>query len=98
MLVTKTIREALDLGRLNLPASPKVIELIAENYTDMDGEASLRITAVIDEDTDLDRINGRNVGLLKAKIHQSLQQHGIELFPYIFIAKPSELATEEQAA
>ena len=98
MPVAQAIHEALDLGSLNLPESPKVIELIPENYTDMDGEASLRITAVIDEATDLDRIDGRNVGLLKAEIHRSLQQHGIELFPYIFIAKPSELAAEEQHA
>ncbi len=98
MPVTEAIREALDLGTLHLPESPKVIELIPENYTDMDGEASLRITAVIDEDTELDRIDGKNVGLLKTEIHRSLQQHGIELFPYIFIAKPSELATEEQDA
>ncbi len=98
MPVAQAIHEALDLGRLNLPASPKVIELIPENYTDMDGEASLRITVVIDEATDLDRIDGSNVGLLKAEIHRSLQQHSIELFPYIFIAKPSELATEEQDA
>ena len=98
MPVTEAIREALDLGTLHLPESPKVIELIPENYTDMDGEASLRITAVIDEDTDLDRIDGKDVGLLKAEIHRGLQQHGIELFPYIFIAKPSEIAMEEKDA
>ncbi|MEZ6130662.1 MAG: hypothetical protein R3C59_18405 [Planctomycetaceae bacterium] len=98
MPVAQVIQEALDLKRLNLPESPKVIDLIVENYTDMDGEASLRITAVIDEATDLDQIEGGNVGRLKAEIHRSLQQRGIELFPYIFIAKPSELATEEQDA
>lgn len=98
MPVTEVLREALDLQKLNFPESPKVIELITENYTDMDGEASLRITAVIDEDTDLDRIDGKNIGLLKAEIHRSLQKHGIELFPYTFIAKPSELTTEEQDA
>jgi hypothetical protein len=98
MSVAQAIHESLELGRLNLPESPRVIELIPENYTDMDGEASLRITAVIDEATDLDRIDGRNVGLLKAEIHRSLQQHGIELFPYIFIAQTSELAAEEQDA
>ena len=61
MSVAQAIHEALELGRLNLPESPRVIELIPENYTDMDGEASLRITAVIDEATDLYRIDGRNV-------------------------------------
>jgi len=98
MPVTEAIREALNLSRLNLPESPKVLDLIAENYTDVDGEASLRITAVIEEDTDLDNFDGSNIGRLKTEIHRALQQHGIELFPYIFIAKPSELSPEEQDA
>ena len=99
MAVTDAIREALDLNNLNLPASPKVIGLTVENFTDMDGEASLRITAVIDDNTDLDNIDGKGVGDMKAEIRRSLEEHGIPLFAYIFIATPSELeeeAKEEQ--
>ena len=96
MAVADAIREALDLNNLNLPASPKVIGLSVENFTDMDGEASLRITAVIDDNTDLENIDGKGVGAMKAEIHRSLQQHGIQLFPYIFIATPSELEEEKQ--
>ena len=96
MAVTDAIREALDLSNLNLPVSPKVIGLSAEDYTDMDGEPSLRVTAVIDEATDLNHIDGRGVGDMKEEIRRSLEAHGITLFPYIFIAKPSELADDEQ--
>ena len=96
MAVADAIREALDRNNLNLPASPKVIGLSVENFTDMDGEASLRITAVIDDNTDLENIDGKGVGAMKAEIRRSLQQHGIELFPYIFIATPSELEEEKQ--
>lgn len=96
MAVTDVIREALDLKKLDLPASPKVIDLIVENYTDMDGEASLRVTAVIDEDTDLEHLDGKDIGDLKAEIRRRLLQHGIELFPYTFLAKPSELKPDAQ--
>ncbi len=96
MAVADAIREALDLNNLNLPASPKVIGLSVENFTDMDGEASLRITAVIDDNTDLENIDGKGVGAMKAEIRRSLQHHGIQLFPYIFIATPSELEEEKQ--
>ncbi len=91
MPVTDATRDALDLDKLSLPPSPKVVRLDIEDFTDMDGEASLRVTAVIDEDTNLERVRGKDVGDLKAEIRRSLQQHGIDLFPYIFLAKPSEL-------
>ncbi len=91
MPVTDATRDALDLGKLKLPPSPQVVRLDVEDFTDMDGEASLRVTAVIDEDTKLEEVSGKDVGDLKAQIRRSLQQHGIELFPYIFLAKPSEL-------
>lgn len=96
MAVADAIREALDLNNLNLPASPKVIGLNVEDFTDMDGEASLRITAVIDDNTDLENIDGKGVGAMKAEIRRSLQQHGINLIPYIYIATPSELEDDEQ--
>jgi hypothetical protein len=59
------------------------------------GEASLRILAVIDEDTDLSNVSGEDVGELKSVIRESLRNHGITVFPYIFLAKPSELLDVE---
>ncbi len=91
MAVTAEIHEALDLSKLHLPASPQVIQLIAENDEGTDGEPALRITAVIDESTDLDQLSGRDIGELNFLIRQSLRQYGILLFPYIYIVKPSEL-------
>lgn len=95
MAITDLTRDALDLHRLQLPASPKVIRLDVEDYFDKDGEPSLRVLAVIDEATDLDHIDGRGVSQLKMAILESLQQHGIDLFPYIFLAKQSELAGDD---
>jgi hypothetical protein len=91
MAVTDTTLDALDLNKLKLPPSPKVIRLEVEDFTDMDGEPGLRILAVIDEDTDIEQVRGRDVTRMKMAIHDSLLQHGIDLFPLVFIAKPSEL-------
>ncbi len=95
MAVTAEIHEALDLSKLKLPASPRVIQLIPEDDEGTDGEPALRITAVIEESTDLDQLNGHDIGEMKFVIRESLRQHGISLFPYIIIVKPSELVDDE---
>ena len=86
----KTV-EALDLKTLDLPPSPPVMRLEAEDYTDSDGEPSLRILVVLDEGTDISKVSGEDVGELKSVIRDSLRKHGVTVFPYIFLAKPSEL-------
>ncbi len=95
MAMTAEIHEALDLDKLKLPASPRVIQLIPEDDEGTDGEPALRITAVIDESTDLEQLNGHDIGEMKFVIRESLRQHGISLFPYIIIVKPSELEDDE---
>ena len=92
MAVAAKIRKALDLKKLRLPPSPVVNRLEVEDYTDWTGDPALRVLLVIDEATDVDHINGADVSNLKAAIRESLQKNGISLFPYIFVAKPSELA------
>lgn len=95
MAVTAEIHDALDLTKLRLPSSIPVEQIDVEDYVDMDGEPALRIEVIIAESTDLEQISGRDVGELKSSIHASLRQHGIRLFPYIFIAKPSEMGDDE---
>jgi hypothetical protein len=98
MLVDKRVKAALDLKRLKLPAYPRVLRLEAEDYTDSSGDDSLRILAVIDDATELKPEIGPAVLDLKRAIRASLQKNGITVFPYIFLAKPSELTdaiTEE---
>jgi hypothetical protein len=92
MVPDKRVKAVLNLKRLKLPAYPKVLRLEAEDYTDWSGDDALRILAVIDEETDLGPGIGRAVGTMKQLIRDSLRQHGVEVFPYVFIAKPSELA------
>ena len=91
MPVDQNTIDALDLKRLPLPHSPHVTKLEAEDYTDSSGEPSLRILVTLDETTDIGRVSGEDVGELKSVIRESLRNHGINVFPYIFLAKPSEL-------
>lgn len=86
------VKKALDLKTLKLPPSLPVTRLEAEDYTDWSGEPSLRVLAVLDESVDVEKVSGEAVGDFDAAIHDSLRKHGITLFPYIFFAKPSELA------
>lgn len=95
MAVTAEMKDALDLSKLSLPASPRVTQLIVGDDEGTDGEPALRITAVIDESTDLNQLSGHDIGELNFVIRQSLRQHGIPLFPYIYIVKPSELQDDE---
>ncbi len=59
---------------------------------EMTGDPALRIQVVLDEDTVIDADHIEPICDLKRAIHDSLLQHGITLFPYIFLIKPSELA------
>ena len=88
-------RQPSDLKGLALPASPSVVRLLVEDYTDSEGEPTVRVLAVLDEKTDLKKVGGAAVGELKSAIRAGLQRSGITAFPYIFLAKPSELVEEE---
>ena len=92
MPVDANTREAIDVRNLRLPPSPPVVEVRVEEYTDSSGEPALRVTVVLDESADVEKESGETIGDLKSAIRQSLREHGVTLFPYIFLVKPSELA------
>ncbi len=85
MATTDVTREALDFRNLHLPPALKVLRLDVEDFTDHDGEASLRINAIVDESVDPSTISGRDVTDFKMSIGESLRSHGISLFPYVFM-------------
>ena len=69
-----------------------MLEVEAEDYIDSTGEPALRVQVILDESVDIDTMRGDQVGELKFAIRDSLRRHGVTLFPYIFLAKRSELA------
>jgi hypothetical protein len=91
MAVDQKIRCALDLKSLSFPPSIPVLAIDVEDYTDWTGDPALRVSVTVDESVDEESISGEDVGNLKDSIYKSLRDHGITLFPYIFLAKPSEL-------
>ncbi len=92
MTVDQRTLEALDLKSLSLPPNPSVVAVEAEDYTDSSGEPALRVLVTLDEATDIENFRGDDISTLKSAIRESLRRHGVTLFPYIFLAKPSELA------
>jgi len=84
-------RQALELKKLNLPPTIGVSRVEVEDYTDATGDDALRVLVVLDEDVEVDKVTGQEALKLTSAIHDSLQAHGIRLFPYIFFAKQSEL-------
>jgi len=96
MSLNEKTREALDLKTLGLPSSPPVTDLTFEEYTDSTGDPALRVWVTIAESTDLEKVPADAIGDLKFAIRDSLRKHGITIFPYIFLAKPSELAGSDE--
>jgi hypothetical protein len=91
-----TLQQALDLKQLKLPPGLMVLSIAVEDYTTWDGDPALRVSVVIDENTDVDHISGAMVNEFMRTVRDSLKRHGINLFPYFFFAKPSELADSDE--
>jgi hypothetical protein len=98
MPVDKKVRNALRLKNLDLPPGPRVLAVEVEDYVNWEGEDALRVWVTIAEDTtDEELLDGRSGLRLTGAIHDSLLKHGVTLFPYIRVRKPSErLADQEE--
>ena len=91
MAVDQKTRESLDLKVLKLPKEIPVTKVFAEEYIDSTGDEALRVQVILDESVDVEHVDGRAVDELDDAIRESLRNHGVTLFPYIFFAKQSEL-------
>jgi hypothetical protein len=92
----RALRRALNIKSFPLPTGLAVTRLEAEDYTDSTGEPSLRVVVILDESVDVEKLTGEAIGDLKFAIRESLRKNGITVFPYIFLAKPSELADTDE--
>jgi hypothetical protein len=91
MPVDQAVREALDLSKLRFPSNLPVIGIDAEDYTDSTGDEALRVRVLVDESVDVGKGMGDAVWQVKTAIRDSLRARGVTRFPYIFLAKPSDL-------
>jgi hypothetical protein len=92
----RKIQDALKLSKLKskLPKDPKVVDIRIEDYVDTDKEDALRVTVVIDEDVDVEKVSGQDITDMKSAIRHRIRELGAELWAYIQIAKQSELDEE----
>ena len=93
MAVDQKIRESLRLSDLKtkLPSNPRVVDIGVEDYVDTDGEDALRITVILDEGVEVEKLRAEDTIALKSAIRQRIREQGVELWPYIRLAKQSEL-------
>ena len=91
----KKINRLLDPKRL-LPPGSRVLKIEAQNYVDSLGEDSLRIDVLLDDSITDDEIAQNRLRPIDDAITGALRKAGVQLFPYIFWARESELAEEEE--
>jgi len=96
MPLTVDIHDALDLTKLSVPPGMHILKIEAEDYTDWDGDPALRISVLLDDSTDVEKIRGGDISKFKLAVYDNLLKYGINLFPHFKFAKPSELAEEDE--
>ena len=98
MPVDQRIVDALKLSDLKpkLPRNPRVVDIRVEDYVDADGEDALRVTVILDERVKIEKVSGQDISDLKSAIHDRIRELGVELWPYIFLAKQSELDEDDE--
>ena len=98
MPVDQKIVDALKLSDLKpkLPRNPRVVDIRVEDYVDTDGEDALRVTVILDEKVNVEKLRAEDTGALKTTIRNRIRELGVELWPYIFVAKQSELEEDDE--
>jgi hypothetical protein len=98
MPVDQKIVDALKLSDLKpkLPRNPRVVDIRVEDYVDTDGEDALRVWVILDEGVDVEKFRGEDIIALKSAIHDRIRELGVELWPYIRMAKQSELDEDDE--
>src|SRR5580692_7676007 len=92
------VQDALKPSKLRskLPRNPKVVDIRVEEYVDTDGEDALRVTVILDEKVEVEKLSGNDITDLKMAIHDRIRQQGVELWPYVRFAKQSELDEDDE--
>jgi len=98
MPVDQKIQDALKLSKLKskLPRNPRVVDIRVDEYVDTDGEDALRVTVILDESVNVEKFRGEDITALKTAIHNRIRELGVELWPYMRLAKQSEIDELEE--
>lgn len=91
MSITQTAQDVLRSQRFEYPLHCPVVRIDVEDFIETTGDDALRVLVVIDESAEIEGVSGQETGEFKAAIRERLVESGINRFPYVFLAKPSEL-------
>jgi len=94
MAVDERVKDALRLENLSVPPELPVISISVEDYVDWTGDDALRVSVLLSEDFDEFKDTGEAAIKFNMSILDSLIEHGIELHPYVWFMKPSDLLPE----
>jgi hypothetical protein len=70
---------------------PRVVDNRVEEYVDTSGEDALRVTVVLDEDVEVEKLKAEDITAMTREIRARVRDQGFELWPYIQFVKQSEL-------
>ncbi len=93
MAVDQKILDVLKLSDLKpeFPRNPRVVDLRVEEYVDTSGDDALRIWVILDEGVKVEKLKAEDTTALKNVIRNRIRGLGVELWPYVHLAKQSEL-------
>jgi hypothetical protein len=96
--VDQKIRDALKLSKLKtkLPKNPRVVDIRVEEYVDTSGEDALRVTVVLDENVEVEKLKAEDLTAMAREIRARVRDQGFELWPYVQFIKQSELDAENE--
>jgi hypothetical protein len=98
MAVDQKIRDALKLSKLKtkLPKNPRIVDIRVEEYVDTSGEDALRVTVVLDEGVQVEKLRAEDITAMTREIRARVRDQGFQLWPYIQFVKQSELDEDDE--
>jgi hypothetical protein len=90
MVDTQAIDKALQLNELTLPPGLRITDIVWDWFEDSDGEQTLEIIVVLDDETTDREIEQAPIHEIKRAIIDSLAEQGVSFFPYFYFERESE--------
>jgi hypothetical protein len=72
------------------------VDIRVEDYVDTDGEDALRVTIILDEKVNVEKLSAEDITAVTSTIRNRIRELGVELWPYLFFAKQSELDEDDE--
>src|SRR5438067_9467000 len=81
---------------LQLPKTPRVLDVKVEPHVDSTGDDSLRITVILDNKTTDAQRSLKKIEPIENAMREALERAGVELFPYFWFRTRAEYNGERR--